>query len=635
MNYIELNCHGNNEMHLFKVLALSLFLSCSFLAFPSSSEAEESNMSICYVDMEEVFKELPEESVARYDALKLVSSLQGIVNREKPQLLIRFLTGRGQGGKVNLDDYWIEKSKARWDILNQVETVGSLASLLRRYASSYEGFVLWDPEVPATANVATTMCGIENLLPLRANSLLIPYLKAAGLDPEKGESLCGLFDGSESGSAKCDAYLWAKTKYLDTGKCNPALMAFYIDAYTQQPGKAGFHYPDLPNSMVTNHDYFISNRAFFFDLLVWEDEVPVDEPNQPLGSDYQTLCAILKSQYEQNQGKNFTSIGGFVSWDLKYTNHGVAGGTRQPVDTEWQYVSLFSQYNAFQDADALGLACLTNSSFYRHFPLRDRYTQQPAPALPPLENKTYVFIYMGDYDSAAWLSRHAPLLWDDPKRGSVPIGWAFNPNLSDRVPHVFDYFYETASPMDWFIAGDSGAGYLNPNLLIGDRGGSGLPDALDLWVSHNKRYYERWDYSITGFVINGFHGDMPLRIQKAYTRFSPQGVGMQLGMKKKLVGDTPFLRHSSDIYPSGSQPERAADQMAAFAQPDKPQFLIFRWILQSPSMMEKVASLIQERHEAEEWVFCDPYTFFGLYKEHLKGKCPLQKLVPVSCTTNE
>ncbi|NIR00989.1 MAG: hypothetical protein GTN78_12440, partial [Gemmatimonadales bacterium] len=54
-----------------------------------------------------------------------------------------------------------------------------------------------------------------------------------------------------TGSAKCDAYLWAKEKYLDSGKCNPAKMGYYIDAYWLRK-------PDgyIPNHTLSNHDYF-------------------------------------------------------------------------------------------------------------------------------------------------------------------------------------------------------------------------------------------------------------------------------------------------------------------------------------------------------------------------------------------
>lgn len=594
-----------------------LLVSC-VLNTPTLQSAVEETTSIVYFDLKEALATMPNDSVLHYDTLKTVSALQGLVNRSGPRLIIRFLDGESASGPVNLDDYWMEKLKTRWLREHQIIPSHSLKDLLVLFSDTYAGWVVWDPEVLATSNVASTICGVEGLLPIRKESPLLAWLHEQGFEVAVTKSLAGMFDGRETGSAKCDAYLWAKRTYLDTGKCNPALMAFFIDAYTQRPEMPGFHYPDLPNTKVANHDYYISRKAFFFDLLVWPDEQPVDDPNQPLGTDHTTLVALLKSQYDNNQGKTFTSIGGFVSWDLKYTEHGPAGGKRHPVHSEWEYISLFSTYNAILDADALGLACLPNASAWCHYPLREQYTQHEHPTPPPLENKTYVLIYMGDYDSGAWLSRNIPRVWDDPNRGEFPIAWAFNPNLSDRVPYVFDYIYETASKNDWFIAGDSGAGYLNPNLLIGSRGNSGLPEALDLWVEHNQRYFNKFDYSITGFVINGFHGVMPLRVQEAYTRFSPDGVGMQLGFEKPLVGNTPFLRHASDIYPRGDDIPFTAAEMARFARKRKPQFLIFRWILQTPTTMKQVMEALHQQHEEHQWEFCDPYTFFALYREHLR-----------------
>ncbi len=596
-----------------------LTIPCIVFAMTNAAAAEK---EVVYFDLAGWIAAQPQDTVLHYDALKLTAALQGIVNRDAPRLLIRFLQGEGASGPVNMDDYWLEKISARWPEMGAVKEENSLAVVLETFKEDLNGWVVWDPAVPATANVADTIAGVENLLPLRSDSPLLEYLKKEGIEIDVKKSLVGKFDGSESGSAKCDAYLWAKREYLDKGKCNPALMAFYIDGYSQRPGEPGFHYRDLPNTKVANHDYYIANRAFFMDLLVWNDEKPVDDPEQPLGTDHETLVKLLEAQYKQNKGEAFTTIGGFVSWDLKYTNHGPAGGSHEPVPTEWQYIAVFGAYNAILDADALGLACLTNASAYQHYPMKDAYKQHERPATQPLEDKTYVLVYMGDYDSSAWLSRNIPRVWDDPARGDIPIAWAFNPNLSDRVPYVFDLIYETASPNDWFIAGDSGAGYLNPNLLIGDRLGSGLPDALDLWVEHNKRYYKKFDYDITGFVINGFHGDMPLRIQEAYTKFSPKGVGMQLGFEKPLVNGTPFIRHNSDIYPDGNNLKKGAAQMAFFAKPDKPQFLVYRWILQTPTTLKNMIATLNEQYPERNWEFCDPYTFFDLYRRHLEGEKP-------------
>jgi hypothetical protein len=285
------------------------------------------------------------------------------------------------------------------------------------------------------------------------------------------------------------------------------------------------------------------------------------------------------------------------------------------VPAEWEYAAILSAHNAIMDADALGLVCLTNASAYMHFPLEKHYAQNPKPAVPPLDKKTYVLVYMGDYDSAAWLSRQIPAAWDDPARGTMPIAWAFNPNLAERVPNVFDHIMRTKTANDWFIGGDSGAGYLNPNLLTGERLGSGVPDALDLWVAHNKAWYERFDYSITGFVINGFHGDMPLRVQEAYAKFSPGGVGMQLAFEKPVVNGTPFIRHVSDVYPDPNHLEVAAKLIAGSAKPERPQFLIFRMILQTPSTVVKIRELLLKDYPEQQWEFPEPNTFFALAKQ--------------------
>ncbi len=571
------------------------------------------------LDMEKCLAGVGDDTVLKYDTLKFVASLQGLVNRDEPRLLIRFLGGAGPNGPINVDDYWLARMQESWLKGRTVERIASIEPLFARFPEALTGVVLWDEDVPATANVATTICGVKGWLPLRAGGELYRRIVESGPKLPVKMSLVGRFDGSETGSRKCDAYRWAQREFLDKGLCNDALMAYYIDGYSQEPGTPGFHYPDLANAGLANADYYIARKAFFFDLSPWNDEAPVDDPQQKVGTDCATLRGLLASIYKQNGGKKMTTVGGFVPWNLKYTNVGPAGSKHEPVPAEWTYAAILSSYNAIMDADALGLVCLANASAYRHFPLKKHYKQNPRPEKRPIEAKTYVLVYMGDYDSAAWLSGAIPNVWDDPARGTMPIAWAFNPNLSDRVPYVFDYIYETKTPNDWFIAGDSGAGYLNPNLLIGKRLDSGLPDALGLWTRHNTAYFKRFDYSITGFAINGFHGNMPLRVQEAYAKFSPDGVGMQLGFAKPIVGDTPFVRHVSDIYPDLNNLDKAAAEMAHFAKPTKPQFLIYRMILQKASTLVAVRDRLDAKYPDQQWDFCDPYTFFDLYRRALAG----------------
>lgn len=593
------------------------FFSVGLLCAAVSAFAAE---PLVWFDLGACLKTLPEDTVLRHDAMNYVASLQGLVNRDGPRLALRFLEVEGAAGRINLDEYYLDLLRKGW--LKDAEAVpeADLEGLLRRFPEARQGAVLWDPAVPATMNVAATVCGVEGWLPVRRGGAFERWLTTRGLLPPVRMDLSGRFTGAETGSAKCDAYLWAKREYLDQGRCNPALMAYYLDGWSAAPDRPEAAYGDLPNRGLLNRDFYTARKAFFFDLGVWPDETPVDDPGQRPGTDRETLMALLRAQHAQNGGKAFTSVGGFVPWDTKYTNHGAAGGTHEPVPTEWEYAAILSTFNAIMDADALGLVCLPNASAWGHFPLAETYGQNPVPAAKPLEDKTYVLVYMGDYDSAAWLARSMPRLWDDPARGRIPIAWAFNPNLAERVPWVFDHVLRTKSPNDWFIGGDSGAGYLNPNLLLAERRDNGLPDALDLWVEHNRRWYGRFSYSITGFVINGFHGKMPLRVQEAYAKFSPGGVGMQLPYEKPLVDGVPFLRHVSDIYPDGADLGKAADQMASFARKGKPRFLIFRWILQTPSTLEKVGAIMAEKYPEHAFEFCDPHTFFDLYRRSLETR---------------
>ena len=88
--------------------------------------------------------------------------------------------------------------------------------------------------------------------------------------------------------------------------------------------------------MVLNHDYFIANRGFFFDLgestlilllfffcscLIcftdpWPNVAPNDDPKQPPGTDYDTLIMMLEKA--ASSGGHLIHVGGFPPWAFKY-----------------------------------------------------------------------------------------------------------------------------------------------------------------------------------------------------------------------------------------------------------------------------------------------------------------------------
>jgi len=638
------------------------------LAYAAVAATAPGTAPVYHFDMtclHELDRSDPAQAREAWDTAHLVASVQGIVNRERPVLFVRFMP--------HPDDFWFDylRGEGQWLAGRDVVRLDSVEDLLRTFEPKLKGVVVYDERVWATSNLASTIAGVEDRVCLRygpSQRSVYGRVMGSGLgftqDARRllnedgspmftGQGVIPGTDVASTGSAKCDAYLWAQHHYLDAGRCSRDYLAFYIDAYwLTHPLESGFS-----NATLTNHDFFIAQRAFFFDLHVWEEEAPVDDPDQKPGTDVATLRAILRSMYEQSGGR-IVHIGGFTPWAWKYTNHGKAGSAHGPVDTEWKYAQIISAYNGVMDADALGCAGMANASFYQHYPLEARYPQNPRPTAADLEQRgliradgtvaprVYVCFYMGDYDSAAWFNYHVPKWWRDPAHGETLCTWAFNPNLDRRAPHAMDYVRRHQSANDWFMFGDSGAGYLNPGMLVAPRPDSGLPDGLEAWVAHNLPYARRYDLSITGFIIDGHSPAMGEKGMDAYQRFSPDGiVGQKVpaqGVHRAVMPYTrmkldpsrpplptaasavmPYTRMKLDLYGS---PEEAGARIAGLAGVNAPKFLFIRTILQSPSWHK---GAMEAASAAEPSVtFLDPYSFFLLLKTHVLSESPGVSAIP-------
>ena len=99
-----------------------------------------------------------------WDQQQLLASLQGIVNRERPRLYV-FAIGRD--GRI--DHYWLGKLRqpGQWLAGGRLHELTSLDALVSEYRSMIRGLVVWDERVPATALVAATAAGVDDLLPVR------------------------------------------------------------------------------------------------------------------------------------------------------------------------------------------------------------------------------------------------------------------------------------------------------------------------------------------------------------------------------------------------------------------------------------------------------------------------------------
>jgi hypothetical protein len=575
---------------------------------------------------------VPANCVRIWDTLHTLCALQGLANRSAPQLYLFYCSEFG----VDTDQFWFDwlRGEDGWLKGTKIQPLGTLQKALETFRTVFNGLVVYDPAVPATSNAASTAAGCEGLLPVRyapeAGSvfdLLVHQLKVPItlwlVNPDGSSKFTGRgnipdLNSPSSGSAKIDVYRWARARYVSTEQCQPGLAAYYVDAYWIKHPRGG---PTMHT--LSNHDYFIARRAFFFDLSPWGDEAPGDDRGQTVGLDRNELLETMRSIYKQNEG-GVIQVGGFVPWPCKYTLQSAPPGKHDGVPTEWEFGRLISQFNGFMEADAAGLGAMANASFYQHYPLLPHYRQpNPKPTLADWQahgyvtaegrvaNRLFVGHYVGDYDAPSWLYKAVAAFFSDPARGRVPLGWAFDPDLSLRAPQVLAYAYRHATTNDFFITGDSGAGYLNPRSLS-VRPDSSLPSGLKVWTEHCHQHYLRWDMSITGFILDGAGGSSTEDEFGAYQSFSPDGAGTHFEKGPGLHAGMPTCPERD--LPDNAKQAAAMILKAARERQGRPGFLWARSILRSPGWYADLSHRLAGTKEGSQVVVVDPYTFFGLIR---------------------
>lgn len=561
--------------------------------------------------------------VARlWDVMHSVATMQGIVNRGEPVLYVDYVCN----GSTRVDKYWWDmfRREGEWLSGRKVTKMNDPVAAASYFRDKIKGLVVYDGNVASTSCVASTVAGVENLIAVRFDP-----------DPESMYSkLCGLGyepkvwlvreDGKSIFKSKLEPYRWAIDNYLKPGKCGSRFAAYYIDQFWRT-SCAGFN---MNHHQLTNHDFFVAQKSFFFDLSPWDDERATDDPSQALGDDATILKEILSLLYSQNGGTTFCHIGGFPAWGYKYTNTGSVGGKHGAVETEWQFAHIAGAYNAFIDADALSYGAMANASFWHHFPLEPFYPQKwtdretlkkrgylTADGKVDLSRK-YALFYIGDYDAASWLYQCMPSIWSDAGRQTgVPMMWNISPVIAERAPMVMHYLRKTAGADDYFAAADNGAGYLNPGDLEEPRPFSGLPSGLDAWVAHCKPYYEQWGLSVTGFIIDGFARRMSADALACYSKFSPNGIVPQLCETAELSGNMPVFRAGIDLNQTNAA-EAAAVVVADISAHGETPFHWYRSVLKSPTWYVSVREELRTKAPQVEWM--DAPSFFELLRCYLE-----------------
>lgn len=398
----------------------------------------------------------------------------------------------------------------------QINELSSTEEMLARYAKLADGYIVWDTDVRTSLIVSFTLAGLENAIVITEDQ--IPLAESNGL------ALIEDYRGDFSGMTDYEIYLWAYNEYWE--RCSRDFVIWM----------GGVHGDRMEAGVA---DFGIYKGAFFTDLSA--------DPADSL--EFELHNAILDDMNET----------GFIFGWHSYAK-----------DTEGQHVSLISSKGLRME----GLNTLPNASFSQQIPVSPGYKYRNNHSVGEdevLEAQPMVYIACIQTDAigiGAWL---------EPGRGEIPYAWEVTMNWSWLFPAQMQFFFDTATPNDYFIGALSGPGYMYPKPIPRTKHKALIAEARNLMEGLDLRVFEIMDYS----EGNRYFGNIDLtkEVIDAYYQEMPNAIGFINGYGPAHTNDlrdgVPLM--SYDYYLSPTRPEDdAVDDLTELINlnPARPYFLL-------------------------------------------------------------
>lgn len=394
-------------------------------------------------------------------ALTLVG-MQGLINRE--------------GARVYLDweDDWQRSSFWIPNIGNYIEVeyydfdpLSTMHFLLRRFGDRFQGAVRYDPEVPDTINIATTLAGLEDRIILAPEQEGFPgfpvYPSVKDVCSEVGDQYC---DPTSLEENKIEFYRWV---YQDLW---PHLNHGIIGLISPGPPTS----EQIPNSGnylplgLSSRDYIIALKL----PALWLSPPDVE--------DFPGNCSNYNIEIIPGSEAELLSL--YISEanhpPLVYGNYGVnEAGTVAMASLYGGSVPSLTNSNS--PISASNLTVFTSLNIAPLF-LDDAIDSG---RLYDTLDASHVFtMFSSDGDNIQYqLDRGfhggADFVWNDVQ--GHRFGWTINPTLGEIAPLVWNY-YITERDQVSFVGGLSGAGYTYPQLMDHDE--------LSEYLQYTNRYLE-------------------------------------------------------------------------------------------------------------------------------------------------
>ncbi len=440
----------------------------------------------------------------------LLLSLQGLANRTAPQLYVVHPPEFQWEITAPLFSFYERKHGVKFTELKTADEA------LTKFAGAAKGYVVWDPAIPATMNVALTIAGLEDALVV--TPALIPLTEKHGLKPI--DDLRGRYTGQSDAQIYSDAV----ARYWSRCSRDSIMLLGGHAGAVRQPAVA---------------DWGIRQKMFFHDLSA--------NPKHP-----EELALAQRLLGELHPGAT------------------VFGWHSYAKDTEEQWTTLLSGYGLKME----GLHNLPNLSFNCQFTFTPgfKFTNTPHVARDAkltADKKVYLSFVQSDSIGIG--------VWTKPGRGKLPFAWQVTMNWTKFSPAALEYFHESATPNDYFIGGLSGPGYMYPNHIPADRFPGLMKEARELMAVLDEHILEIMDNSAADGNVG--NADLTKETVDRYYAAFPDVIGFINGYgpaRTRDLRDTrPMISYDYYIDPRRPRAEVAADLNELIAlNATRPYFLL-------------------------------------------------------------
>jgi len=383
-----------------------------------------------------------------YDIQLSVTTMTGLINRQQPEVYL-----------LNSSDaaFWLNQVFAHIPhVISAAKDEAILETLLNGYRNRVAGLIIYDPGFIDSVNVATSLAGQKDCIVV--SPALAETLQGS---PHQLPVVADL--RIYQWKSRVQAYLWAESNLLKNA--TPNLVAG-LD-------------PKIPGAL---RSLLVATRTFVY----WLDALDIlpDIKNGWI-AERSLMERILKAfapgtihlgwYVNETLGVRLTSEAALPMLASDYfcnlevwTSIQNVGAGLAPALLEAPSRPTMPESTTISDTPTMPEATARPA-----VPAQPEVSAQPTaiamptapvqptpPAQPP---KKYISFTMSDGDNLQYNQHRMAQLWQDPVRGTIPIGWTISPTLVRVAPALAAYYTRMATPNDELVVGPSGAGYILPS----------------------------------------------------------------------------------------------------------------------------------------------------------------------------